>query len=383
MAKHLEAILYIEDGWTKEKIIGIAESKQTIKEYAMILHDKDTDENGVLKKAHFHLYLNFGKSSATTSQVAKWFGVAENHVERIKTKRYYVLKYYLHTNSPEKHQYSVDELICNFDVNAFFKAYENNTSLNQILADCGNGEITPANYQQRIDSITYAKHETEIKRAWSYYDQQLLLKADKKQCNVIWVYGDSGLGKTTICHLYCQQQGLTLYQSASGADPLSNYAGQDAIILDDLRPGVPFSFVELLRILDPHYGSIIHSRYHDKVLHCNTIFITSVLSPMETISMFALHYTESPVQLYRRISEVWNMTQDTIRISTYNLEKHCFREEATVENPVPHYLVELPKSEKIDGASVLRQLLPKTPTEDFQQISIDEILEDDGDELPF
>lgn len=358
MAKHLEAILYVEDGWTKEKILEIVGNRRMIKEYAIILHDKDVNEDQTLKKAHFHVYMNFGKSSATLGQTAKWFGIAENQVERIKTKKYFVLQYYLHTNSPEKYQYPIDDMICNFDLNAYFDSAENVMSLDRVLEDCANGTITQFNFLQYISPIMYAKHEVVIKRAWAFYEQKVLLEDCGKQCNVVWVWGASGCGKTTICHLYCKKKGMSVYQSASGADPLSNYAGQDALILDDIRARVPFSFNDLLRILDPHYGLLVHSRYKNKTLRCKVIFITSVFSPEETVKQFDLHEKESPVQLYRRLAEVWHLSEDRVDIFTYNLKKYKFEEKLDIPNPVPHYLKSLAEQTAVDGASVLSELVP-------------------------
>ena len=52
MAKHLEIVLYAEDGWNDGKIESVVQSKQSVKQYAYILHDKDLDDDGQLKKPH-------------------------------------------------------------------------------------------------------------------------------------------------------------------------------------------------------------------------------------------------------------------------------------------------------------------------------------------
>ena len=51
---------------------------KTIKQWAYILHDKDDT------RPHFHIYLNFGGSSADTKMVATWFEVPENFIEKVK-----------------------------------------------------------------------------------------------------------------------------------------------------------------------------------------------------------------------------------------------------------------------------------------------------------
>ena len=54
---------------------------KTIKQWAYILHDKDDT------RPHYHIYLNFDKSSADTKMVAGWFGVPENFIEKVKGRK--------------------------------------------------------------------------------------------------------------------------------------------------------------------------------------------------------------------------------------------------------------------------------------------------------
>ena len=46
MPKQMEVKLYPDDGWTVSKIEETLKARTSIKEYAMILHDQDVDENG-------------------------------------------------------------------------------------------------------------------------------------------------------------------------------------------------------------------------------------------------------------------------------------------------------------------------------------------------
>lgn len=58
MPKRAEVILYAEDGWDKGKIISIIELKQSIKEYAFILHDRNLLHNYPLLCALNCCYIN-------------------------------------------------------------------------------------------------------------------------------------------------------------------------------------------------------------------------------------------------------------------------------------------------------------------------------------
>ena len=116
MAKQLETILYVEDGATAAGIKNTCEQYNSIKEYAFILHDKDTDEDGNPIKPHFHLYCRFGSTNVSIKEFADWFNVTQNKVEKIKAKRnspFHVLKYYLHRDYPEKYQYDVGDILGN------------------------------------------------------------------------------------------------------------------------------------------------------------------------------------------------------------------------------------------------------------------------------
>lgn len=358
MPKQCEAILYADDGWNPIRIEDILNKYTTIKEYAYILHDLDVDDNGDLKKAHYHVYMNFGRSNASLNAVAKWYGVRTECIQRIKSNRYYTLKYYLHNGLPDKHQYNIRDIIANFDVGEFFCRKEQVESLNAIIQQCASGIITPFNFTQHISAEVYAKHEVKIKRAWEYADQHVLAQQGKDLGRqVIWVWGDTGTGKTSICHRCCEHEGLPIYQSAPGNDPFSHYAGQPAVILDDLRPGEPYTYVDLLRLLDPHYSSMVHARYRDKIMRCSLIFVTSVLSPETYCAGYHLHQRDDAAQLYRRLSEVWHVTSDHITIQHYDLAHRAFVDVALEPNPWKKFLnAKKIADRKIDGVSMIRSL---------------------------
>lgn len=88
--------------------------EDTFSEYAYILHDMDTDENGELKKPHYHWC---GKRTSPTllSTVANALGVEQNSIEFCKRWKS-SLRYLVHADNQEKHQYSLDNLFANFDV---------------------------------------------------------------------------------------------------------------------------------------------------------------------------------------------------------------------------------------------------------------------------
>lgn len=95
-------IFYMESddydcGLIMQRIEDISES------YAIIFHDCDTDDNGELKKPHFHYYLRRA-SAASYSATAKKLGLPLNHVEYCRNPKK-MLRYFIHADNPEKYQY--------------------------------------------------------------------------------------------------------------------------------------------------------------------------------------------------------------------------------------------------------------------------------------
>lgn len=77
-------------------------------EYVYILHDMDVDENGELKKPHYHWLISNGVPT-TLSAIVGRLDVPSNSVEFCRSFRAFLL-YMIHANAPEKHQYSMEDL---------------------------------------------------------------------------------------------------------------------------------------------------------------------------------------------------------------------------------------------------------------------------------
>ena len=75
--------------------------------FAAILHDKDTDDDGNLKKPHWHIVITF-KSQRTASAIAKEFGIEPNYIQPTKS-RDKALRYLVHADDCDKYQYDATE----------------------------------------------------------------------------------------------------------------------------------------------------------------------------------------------------------------------------------------------------------------------------------
>ena len=76
--------------------------------YCAIDHDKDTDENGELKKNHTHVYLRL-KSPRFLEPLAKELGLACNYLRPCRDSKGALL-YMVHDGYPDKYQYDVESV---------------------------------------------------------------------------------------------------------------------------------------------------------------------------------------------------------------------------------------------------------------------------------
>lgn len=91
-----------------EHLLSVIRSKFI--DWAYILHDKDTDDNGVLKKSHIHWV---GRATPRTlSVVSNFLGLHENDIEVVKNFDNMVM-YLIHLNDIDKFQYSPDDVETN------------------------------------------------------------------------------------------------------------------------------------------------------------------------------------------------------------------------------------------------------------------------------
>lgn len=93
--------------------------KSTFPEFAYILHDKDVDENGELKKPHIH-WVGRLKAARYLSALADDLGVAENMIERCRSFDAFI-RYLTHIDDPDKFHYPLEAVISTFPINKFFR----------------------------------------------------------------------------------------------------------------------------------------------------------------------------------------------------------------------------------------------------------------------
>lgn len=116
---------------------------------------------------------------------------------------------------------------------------------------------------------------------------------------VMWVYGQTGTGKTRSCFEWANKLG-DVWISSGGLRWFDGYDGQDSAIFDDFRSkGVSFSF--LLRLLD-RYPLQVEFKGGFVEWTPRYIFITAPEKPADMFSKRLEHIPEDISQLNRRIT---------------------------------------------------------------------------------
>lgn len=79
--------------------------------YIGILHDKDIDNNGELKKPHWHILCCF-PNDRWRSKLSKDLGISSNYMRKCEDKNHFS-RYLLHLDDTDKFQYDESELFGN------------------------------------------------------------------------------------------------------------------------------------------------------------------------------------------------------------------------------------------------------------------------------
>lgn len=290
--------------YIKGNVQDIIKSHKTIKHWAYILHDKDDSS------PHYHIYLNFGNTGVESEEVAKWFGLQESCVEKVKGRRTDMLLYLIHGNDSQqsKHQYDFNEVISNFD----FKG--------EILQAQIIGNFEQYSYAQQIDFIQNKLPRSERKSAfstltalWKLHCQYLATQVDR-HLEVMFITGKSGTGKTYYAKKLLKSIDYDFCISSGSTDPFQDYMGQRAIILDDFRDSYYENLFDLLKLLDNNTSSSINSRYSNKVFNGDLIIITSSVPLRYWYKNMRYNSDDSLTQLYRRIGSYVEVTDDTVTV---------------------------------------------------------------------
>lgn len=347
----------------------ILASKKCIKEYSYIIHDKDVytkdDEEkepehkqGTLKPVHIHLLLRFQDNQPQDSvYIAKWFCIPENFVSRIHGKWESALQYQCHINAPEKYQYAVEDVVCNFDYLASIEKAKKENPIDDIVKRILSGEIREYNKTIEIDNMFLVKFSKRINEAFKVRQEHLEATAKDRNTEVIFITGRSGSGKTTLAKKIATEKGLEFHICSSSNDIMDGYKQQPVLILDDLRPSC-MGLSDLLKMLDNFNVSSIKSRYKNKFLCCDIIIITTVLNIDKFYENVFEHEKEPVTQLKRRCGTYVRMDREIINISQWDNKTMRYTNEIEYQNNLLTDFIPDKKKSEDDVKEHVSSLMP-------------------------
>lgn len=304
-----EMIIYEENAKQEDLELKLQEYK-SIKQYAGILHNKDET------KPHYHVMLKFNNSFDTDNLVTmfKQFNVTKYNIAKIKGRYADAIKYLLHQNAPDKYQYQKELVFSNFDIQ---EDLENSKDIVDAIIKYSNLEITYSMLWKLLTPKQRLNYKKQIDRALEVRNTNIKMEGRRKM-KVFYIYGATGVGKTTMAKWLCDKMlEVDYYVSSSSNDILQDYLGQAAIILDEFRP-TDLSFSDMLKLLDNHTNSTVKSRYYNKAIDCKYLIITTTKNISD---IYCEETLRDRLQLYRRISELYYVTDKDITAHEIDIER--------------------------------------------------------------
>lgn len=338
MAKNFEIIVNCDehvimaDG--TKRFLTIEEMKEKANEHncKWVCAPHVPDENSSFNHWHFGIHT---ESHNTYETIAKWFGVPVNAVQSIKKKfEPTYLLYIIHYEKEGKTPVDPEKVQASFPINydALIKNIKNKTNLSEILDRIANEEIKPYNITKYVDIQTYAKNKTIFDRGFEFV--QKAKKGLNRDMKCIYIYGPSASGKSTLAKSIATQKGYECYISSGGKNPLDNYAGEECIILDDLRGSI-FPLSDFLKLTDNNTDSLVGCRYYNKsIAYCKMLICTSVVSVEDLYAGVTDDHKEPLKQLLRRFEQVIKLDDEFMYMYVYDLQKGALSYVGRFKNPI-------------------------------------------------
>lgn len=304
---------------------------------------------GAPKNDHVHVFMRF-KSPTTLPKIAKAFGVPEQNVQRWTGANAWgnAVSYLTHrsTGAEGKYQYDPSDVHANFDYVQMLADVTQNVAIAKAksskksaeeeferlvslyasnamsFSELENRLSDPSVKQLAADNLKYLR---DLKAIQDRQEAQRFFDTFDQPQRVIWLYGDTGSGKSLAANYMASHFARKRYPKEPPLDNSYQVLGSSrgvfdryssavhCIILDDLRPSNAFTYDDLLRIFDPHTSGPrqLPARYHDKLQATGIIIVTSKYDPAEF--SYRLQKAWSNIQI--RLSEI----KDLMKTSSVNI----------------------------------------------------------------
>ena len=299
----------------------------TVAECYGIIHDQDKrlswsevekKEISTQKEIHGHWVIKFASGKGgILENLATAIGVEPQYLEKAKKGRYAydnMLSYLVHVKYPDKFQYPIESVYTAIGKNYADYAKEHWSvwlkargtvqkrkavdGIDDLEYKILAGEVTKEQVILTDDYYTiYARNKRRCDDAFDTYGQRKAYKSLQAMQNgefsltVFFVTGPAGAGKTRFTKefirlleeesaiRYGEENRWQVCQTAA-SNPFDEYSGEEILFMDDVR-GAAMSAEDWLKLMDPYNASPGSARYHNKVMACRTVIITSTKGPLE------------------------------------------------------------------------------------------------------
>lgn len=340
-----------------------------VAESYIVKHDKDVHKKWdevageyvvEYKTNHVHNVLKFADGGAELTKIAAAVGLKPEYVQKPKRGRYSydnMIAYLCHIKYPDKYQYEPEE-IHTYRGRSYVEIYHERKTdwikarakmqqqsyrcdVDWLVDKIVKGEITKT--QIHLTDEYYMIYSANMRRcddAFRAYGERKAYKAAKMlkdgdfKLSVFFFYGLPGTGKTKITDRATDKlleyannvlnERWEVYNAAT-SNPMDDYAGQEIIVLDDLR-GIAMDATDWLLLLDPYRANPAGARYHNKQqVASRVVIMTASIDPYtyfyytknkgavnEALDQF-IRRIEACVQIYM-VDANGNIVSDTNKI---------------------------------------------------------------------
>src|SRR5699024_9331393 len=276
-------------------------ANEYVKDFAIIVHDKDEDVED-----HLHAFVKFTQKKSVDT-VAKIFEDKPNYIEFFDKGNFAESNGYLYLlhrtkNASHKYHYGIDELILpenskinskienwimNYEQNVKkYQSKRRNTIVTSILNDYASEVITKKELKESLTNLELAKNQKLIKdidKVLVDANYQKYIEDERyRDKKVIWIYGDSGTGKSLLSQKLASEHtdSEDIFVTSSNRDPFQEYFKESVLIIEELRPETNISANEFLQLLDKTNGRFsAGSRYSNKKIMADVIIINTIHHP--------------------------------------------------------------------------------------------------------
>lgn len=98
-------------------------NNDNIKNYAYILHDKDTNEEGEIKKEHYHVFIEYNKPT-NKDNISSKFSIDKSLINFCRDEKAYII-YMSHINEKGKYIYPICDIKSNLNVTLIYENWFN------------------------------------------------------------------------------------------------------------------------------------------------------------------------------------------------------------------------------------------------------------------